>query len=162
MMKALYLLLLVSGSALADDAALLKCRSVSDASARLACYDAIPAGQAAASQGAARSAVPPMLAPAQAAAPARTAAQDFGFEAKKEKKAEENSVESSIVGTFRGWGPGAQITLANGQVWRVIDGSSADLTPMDNPKAKVVRNFFGTLFMEIQGTNHSPKVRRVK
>jgi hypothetical protein len=52
--------------------------------------------------------------------------------------------------------------LANGQVWRVVDGSSAVLPGMDNVRVKVVRNVIGTLFMAIDGTNNSPKVRRVR
>jgi hypothetical protein len=160
-MKALYLLLLVSGSALADDAAILKCRSIEDPAARLGCYDAIQPGTRGAT--AAAPAAPPMMAAAAPAvtAPARNAAQDFGLEEKKKQEAP-TAIDSTIVGTFSGWGPGAQIALANGQVWRVIDNSDATLRPMSNPKARVERNYFGTLFMVIEGTNHSPKVRRVK
>jgi hypothetical protein len=33
---------------------------------------------------------------------------------------------------------------------------------MKNPKVRVTRNVFGTLFLEIEGTNNSPKVRRVR
>jgi hypothetical protein len=44
----------------------------------------------------------------------------------------------------------------------VVDGSSAVLAPMKNPKVKVARNVFGTTFLEIEGTNNSPKVRRVR
>lgn len=151
-MKALYLLLLVSGSALADDAAILKCRSMDDSGARLRCYDAIQIG--------APTLPAQIAAAAPSPAPVRAAARNFGLE--EQKKQEEKSIESTIVGTFSGWGPGAQIALANGQVWRVIDGSEATLRPMANPKARVERNFFGTLFMVIEGTNHSPKVRRIK
>lgn len=167
MMKPLYLLLLllVSGSAFADQAAIQKCRSLSDASARLACYDAIdvraPSAAAAVAPAAAQAgAVAPAV--AAAPAPAPNAAREFGLEAKKPKAQEENSVESTIAGTFSGWTPGTQITLANGQVWRVIDGSEAFFGPLSNPKAKVERNYFGTLFLKVEGTNHSAKVRRVK
>lgn len=160
-MKALYLLVLASGSALADDAAILKCRSVADSAARLGCYDAIQVGTRAVT--AAAPAAPAVLAAAHAvaAAPAGNALQEFGLEEKKKQEAP-TSIESTIVGTFSGWGPGAQIALANGQVWRVIDNSDATLRPMANPKARVERNYFGTMFMVIEGTNHSPKVRRVK
>jgi hypothetical protein len=47
-------------------------------------------------------------------------------------------------------------------VWRVVDGSEAVLAPMQDPKVRIVRNFFGTTFLEIAGTNNSPKVRRVR
>jgi hypothetical protein len=33
---------------------------------------------------------------------------------------------------------------------------------MGNPKVRIVRNFFGTTFLEVEGTNNSPKVRRVR
>lgn len=145
-------LLSVSGAALADDAAILKCRALGETQARLACYDRIPVG----AQPAAASAAP------IAAVPAATAEQRFGLEQVKRKEVEPQSIESTIEGNFDGWEPGAQIRLANGQVWRVVDGSSAVLSPMKNPKVKVTRNMLGTLFLEIEGTNNSPKVRRVR
>jgi hypothetical protein len=141
-MKALYLLLFVSSAALANDAAVLKCRTIGDDAARLNCYDAIPANAG----------------PATAAA---TAEQEFGLEQKK-LSTEPKSIESTIAGRFDGWDAGAQIKLANGQVWRVIDGSNAVLAPLENPKVRLVRNVFGTTFLEIEGTNNSPKVRRVQ
>jgi nucleoid-associated protein YgaU len=151
-------LLSASGAALADDAAMadhamLKCRALGDAQARLACYDTIPVGVRPAA---------PAVAAAAAAAPAASPEQRFGMEAVKPKEAEPQSIESRIAGKFDGWEPGAQIHLANGQVWRVVDGSSAVLPHMDNAKVKVVRNLLGTLFLEIEGTNNSPKVKRVR
>jgi hypothetical protein len=141
-------LLSASGAVLADDAAILKCRALGDTGARLACYDTIPVG------------VRPATVPV--AAPAATAEQRFGLEQAARKEAEPQSIDSTIAGDFDGWNPGAQIRLANGQVWRVVDGSSAVLAPMKNPKVKVARNVFGTTFLEIEGTNNSPKVRRVR
>ena len=46
-MKALFVLLFVSGGALADDATMLQCRSIAGVAAGVACYDAIPVGAAA-------------------------------------------------------------------------------------------------------------------
>ncbi|MFL6634655.1 MAG: hypothetical protein ACJ8HJ_20310 [Massilia sp.] len=136
-------LLGATGAALADDAAILACRNLADGAARLACYDAIPAGAR------------------PAAAPAAAPAQSFGLEqARPEEPAK--SMSSTIVGNFSGWGPASMFTLANGQVWKVVDGSSADLAPASNPPVKIVRNVFGTMFLEIEGTNASPKVRRVR
>ena len=144
-MKALPLavLLLASGSALANDAAILKCRAVTDVAARVACYDAIPVGAA-----------------RPAAAP--SAEQNFGMEAVKQREAQPKSVQSTIVGSFDGWGPGSQIRLANGQVWRVIDGSDAVLAPRNDVKVSIERNLLGTIFMRVEGTNASAKVRRVQ
>jgi hypothetical protein len=144
-------LLSASGAALADDAAMadhaiLACRKLAETQARLACYDTIPVDAG------------PAAAPAAAAAPE----QRFGLEQVKRKEEEPRSIESTIEGEFSGWEPGAQIRLANGQVWRVVDGSNAVLAPMKNPKVKVTRNLLGTLFLEIEGTNNSPKVRRIR
>jgi hypothetical protein len=132
-------LLAAPGLALADDAALLACRNLADGAARLACYDAIRVDTR----------------------PAAAAAQSFGLE---QKKAEEpaRSIESSIVGDFSGWSPSTLFTLANGQVWKVVDGSSTDVAPVRNPPVKITRNIFGTMFLEIEGINASPKVRRVR
>jgi hypothetical protein len=143
-------LLSVSGAVLADDAAILQCRALGGVQARLACYDAIPVGTRTAA---------PVAAPAPVAA---SPEQRFGLKDVPSKEAEPQSIESTIEGNFDGWEPGAQIRLANGQVWRVVDGSSAVLPGMKNPKVRVARNAIGTLFLEIDGTNNSPKVRRVR
>jgi len=144
----------VTANAVADDAAILKCRALPAGAARLACYDAIPVGT-------------PAVAPVAAAAPAVPAAvaeQRFGMEQVKPvaKADEPTSIESTIDGNFSGWGPNTLFKLANGQVWRVADGSSADLAPSSNQKVKIVRNLFGTMFLEVPGSNNSAKVRRVR
>ena len=150
MKKALSLLLLVSSAALADDAAVLKCRALPDTASRLACYDAMPLG-----------AVPP--APALAAAAPAPLNTGFGSETVK-KKADEmpKSMDSTVVGDFDGWGPGTRIRLANGQVWRVIDDSSAVLPRRSNTKVRINRNLLGTMFLQVEGSNNSAKVRRVE
>jgi hypothetical protein len=174
MMKALFplLILTASGAALAtDDAAVLRCRAIADVPARVACYDAMPLTSAA--PAAARPAAPVAAAmpatPAAAAAPAAPVAaasfeQNFGlsgYQLRQQTK-EPDTIESSIVGHIEGWGPNTRFNLANGQIWRVADDSQASITEMDNPKIKLVRNSLGTIFLEIQGTNQSPRVRRVQ
>ncbi len=146
-----------TGAALADDAAILGCRKLADAGARLACYDAIPAS--AARPGAAPAAAVPVA--AAAAAPAASREQSFGLENVRRPEAP-RQIDSTLAGDFEGWGPNTRFTLANGQVWRVVDGSSATLERTSKPKVRIVRNMFGTMFMEFEGTNSSPKVRRVQ
>jgi len=137
-------LLGTANAALADDAAIVACRKLADGAARLACYDAIPTrGRPA------------------AVAAAAASVQSFGLE-QKHPEEPARSIESSIVGNVAGWGPATLFTLANGQVWKVVDGSAADLAPVTNPPVKIVRNMFGTMFLEIEGTNASPKIRRVR
>lgn len=141
------LLLAASGSAFASDASsILQCRALADSAARLACYDAIR-----------------VEAPAAPTAVAQTPEQGFGMETMKKPGQEQPSaIESTIAGDFDGWGPGSQIKLANGQVWRVVDGSEAILPRAHNPKVRIERNMFGTLFLHVEGTNNSAKVRRVQ
>lgn len=157
-MKALIALMVVSGSALANDAAIMQCRSQADGPARLACYDAIKVGAAAPAQRAA----PGTASAAPAAQPTRRELeQSFGMEALKPvPKLDE--VESHIEGTFDGWRANQQIRLANGQVWRVVDDSNGVTKSMTNPAVKVVRGALGAIYLEIDGTNQSPKVRRVQ
>ena len=88
--------------------------------------------------------------------------QDFGMEAVRQKEEQPKSIVSTVAGDFDGWGPGSQIRLANGQVWRIIDGSEAVLPRMKNPKVSIERNVFGTLFLKVEGSNNSAKVRRVQ
>lgn len=156
-MKALFVLLFVAGSALADGAAMLQCRAIAEVPARVACYDAIPVG-----------AVAPLAAPvAAAAAPTpQQREQAFGMATVKAPKSvtpePDNSISSTIAGRFDGWSGNELVRLANGQVWRIVDGSSAVLSPMTDAKVKVERNVIGTYFLKIDGTNNSPKVRRVQ
>lgn len=140
-MKKLLLLLLVSGPALADDAAIQTCRNLADATLRLACYDGIALGSK------------------PAAAPTRQEMEkSFGL---VQKKAELQAIESTIPGSFDGWGPNQQITLANGQVWRVIDDSTG-VVYGNNLKVAIERSPFGTTLMVIDGSRKAPKVKRIK
>ena len=157
-MKPLLLLILASGPVLASDASLLQCRGVTEAGARLACYDAIPVGRAApaVAVAAAPAAAPVAPAPASAATAAKAAEQSFGLP----QKVDLESIESTIPGKFEGWGPNQQFTLANGQVWRIADGSSAYYVAKD-VKVKIHKKTF-TNYMTIEGVNQTPNVRRVK
>ncbi|MBL0141580.1 MAG: hypothetical protein IPP91_05820 [Betaproteobacteria bacterium] len=165
-MRAVLLLLLVSTTALADDAGILRCRAITDSAARLTCYDAlvVPVPGAKAATGAPAAAAPQaMPAAATPGSPQPAAAQtpaQFGLEYKT-APAQLDAVESSIPGPVEGWAPGSRITLANGQVWQVTDDSRAVLYLKD-PKVRVRRGALGAFYLEIDGTNRSPKVQRVK
>jgi hypothetical protein len=135
-------LLFTCAGARADDAAVLACRALPDGAARLACYDAMPVGSAA----------------------APTPDQRFGLDNVRRPADPDlpKQIESILDGSIEGWGPNTQFKLANGQVWKVSDGSSATLDRLSNPKVKLVRNAFGTTFIEFEGSNNSPKVRRLR
>ena len=156
--------------AMASDTALQKCRLLAEASARLACYDAIVL-------------TPPVAVPSSAAkvtAPAKVATTtptspssspsaapgatdttaDFGLPSIV-RAAQLEKIDSTIAGHFERWQNGSRITLANGQVWLVIDDSRG-VCNCDNPKVVVSRGSFGTFFLEIEGKGNAPRVRRVK
>ncbi len=151
-MKKLLLLLAVCGPVLADDAATLRCRTLSDGPARLACYDAMPVG------GPAVTAAAPMTVEQQK--------QVFGMEGKKRAvdampAPQLATLSSHIPGKFEGWQPGQTITLANGQRWKVVDGSDGVVVGKDL-KATLVRGMLGAIYLDIDGASRSPKVVRIQ
>lgn len=163
---ALTLLALTSASAMAADSPLLKCRAIADNAARLACYDAlVPAAVAApvASPAAPVPAAASAAAVAPVAAPVAAAAKSddsFGIFSMG-KKTEPDSIETTIPGVFEGWRTGTLITFANGQVWRVADDSSNEFGGRDI-KAKLVKGMFGVVYLEVEGSNRTAKVKRIK
>lgn len=167
--------LLVALGAAADDAGLLRCRALVDDAARLACYDALPsapmnavtAAPAVATTTSAPESAPvssPLSAPASAppaVAPLRPQTEaEFGMERKAAEKQLETIV-SRIVGPFTGWQAKSKITLENGQVWQIADGSSGSYT-LESPAVSIERGVFGTFFLKIDGANRTPKVKRIK
>jgi hypothetical protein len=159
----LVLLIAAGFASAADDAAVRRCRAIPDSLARLACYDALPLGVA--SPPAPR-AVPQQSPfrpqPAQPKAlPAPAPAEAFGLEHKAQPADQVATIETYISGRFEGWRPGARITLANGQVWQVTDDTSRYVV-LDNPKVVVRRGLMGAFFLDIEGDNRSPRVRRVQ
>ena len=144
-MRGWLLLLFISGAALAEDAALLRCRDIADASKRLACYDALvgAAGGARADQ-----------------SQSQQSPEQFGIEGRT-SKSELEAIESRIPGHFEGWDPRSRIKLANGQVWQIADDSSRYLY-LDNPKVTIRRGLLGAFHLEIEGSMWSARVRRVQ
>jgi hypothetical protein len=168
------LLIVLANPAFGQDDSLLRCRAVADASARLACYDALADRQKAAAASPAAPVAPvaaagakpgtaPAVAVAAAPAPvpaARTAEAAFGLPEPKRPGAVE-SVTSSVGPNFSGWGPNSRIRLANGQVWQVVDGTSVAL-PEGARKVSVKRGALSSFYLDIEGLNTSPRVRRVE
>ena len=149
--KILGALLLLSSAALADDAALLRCRGIADAVARLACYDALPltASEGRAGQATAKPANQP------------PAAEQFGLEGQSAPAPGVDAIESQIPGRFEGWQPNSIIRLANGQVWQVADGSSRTYD-VNNPKVEIRRGVMGVFYFNIAGDNRTVRVRRIQ
>ena len=138
---------------------LQQCRGIVDASARLRCYDALPV-TVDVKPAAATSNVQPGQATLSAAQSAAAAVSQFGIEEKKLKDAAP-AIDSQIMGLFEGWRPNSRIKLANGQVWQVSDDSSRSLE-LNSPKVTIRRGVLGAFFLELEGTNYSPRVKRVQ
>lgn len=154
----MFLALAGAGSASAIGVDFGKCRSVSEPTARLACYDAIPY---AAPQPARPASAPPAVTRAAEPSGAPASAIDrFGLVGRHPVD-ELPSIASSVNADFFGWGPNERIRLDNGQVWQVIDGSSGSVGPA-NRKVTVRRGALGSFFLDFEGLNSSPRVRRIR
>ena len=140
----------------ADDTGLLRCRALVDAGARLACYDALALSAAQRPPAAAMGAA---VATPGAAAAAPSPHNEFGLQSRP--AGELKFIDSHINGAFNGWNPDQQITLANGQVWRIADGSRAYFEA-SNPKVRIEHGALGSFVLVISGINQAPRVRRVK
>ena len=160
----------VDANANSSAEALSNCRSLTDAADRLACYDQIALNKseltsdakstissASASAPASVSASRPSL-PTNAVAV--DAASQFGLAAISQA-AKIDKISSFIKGRFSSWQPNSQITLDNGQVWKVIDDSRG-VCECDNPKVTISRASFGTFFLEIEGKGNAPRVKRIQ
>ena len=145
------LVMAFSGMGLADDAGLRRCRGIAESADRLACYDALALPGAAV--------VPAAPASASARTPSPSALMErFGMES---KAAQADRIESHIPGRFEGWRANSLIQLANGQVWKVVDESWLH-GEWDNPKVAIRRGMLGSFYLDIEGENRSPRVRRVQ
>ena len=133
-----FLLLFAAGAAGAvDDALVLRCRALPDAASRLACYEALP------------------LAP--------PAEQRFGGK-RLEKKVDDEpaAIRSTVRGRLDGWRYGTQLTLANGQVWRVVDDVDAVLPELTDPAVRIERGALGAYYLQLEANNSAARVVRVK
>jgi hypothetical protein len=150
----------------ADDAAMLRCRALAESGPRLACYDALANGIGSAAKSASVAPSAPTVAGAAPAAnvppptPPLQATSQFGLE-RQAAQAQTESIQSRIDGKFEGWVANALLTFANGQVWQISDGSRA-YVELVNPKVSVRRGFMGAYYLDIDGSNLTPRVRRVK
>lgn len=166
------LALLASAPAGSDDAGLSRCRELADPRARLACYDALPlartpspaapapAAPAPTARAPAASAPPVAPAPPPTLTPEAREAR-FGIEQKAAAQEELPAIQTHIPGLFEGWRPNMRIQLANGQVWQIADDSSRIMERRD-PKVIVRRALLGAFFLDFEGDNRSPRVRRVQ
>jgi len=151
---------MAAGTANAQDLAgnVKSCRQIDVPARRLECYDAMPLAREQSAAAAAALVAPAPAAPPVVAEPVDT----FGKESIKQSAATElQQIETRIPGKFIGWAPGAQLALANGQVWRIADGSEA-VYNLQDPKVIVRRGMLGAFYLEIEGVGFQVRVTRVR
>lgn len=142
---------LLSSVASADESGTARCAAMTDAQARLACYDAL--------------ARPVPVAPPTEpeTAPPAGGAERFGAENLPSRRSSDDvdAIESRLVGRFEGWKKGTQFELENGQVWRCLDEHEVYWT-RDSPKVTIQRNFMGSYWLRVEGLNPQARVRRIR
>ena len=83
---------------------------------------------------------------------------DFGL---KQQSSSMDTLVSSIPGEFKGFKKGDKITLANGQVWKVVDSNSL-FHSATNPEISISKGVFNSYRISIKGLNKSARVVRIK
>lgn len=72
-------------------------------------------------------------------------------------------IVSTLPGEFKGWGgKGQRFTLANGQVWEVVDAASRLVVSLENPTVTISPGALGAWYMKVEGYNARVGVRRIK
>ena len=71
------------------------------------------------------------------------------------------AISGRIDGVFKGWNVGTDLRLADGQVWRVVDGSLYTAAK-DSPAVRIEPAAFGSWTLTVDGQATRAKVRRVK
>ena len=74
-----------------------------------------------------------------------------------------DAIVTGIEGEFRGWkGKGDRITLANGQIWEIVDVARPLSIQTVNPTIVIEPGALGSWELRVEGYNTRAKVRRIK
>ena len=166
---------------------LTACRAIAADAERLACYDALARGATAveappaapeplAKQAASVPTTPEApteapveaapAAPAQAQAPGTLAAPDsperFGIEQVEREAETPDVLESRLVGDYTGWTGNTVFELENGQVWRQVQSGTARYRGPANPTVYIRKRAFGSYRLQVEGSNRTIRVERVR
>lgn len=78
------------------------------------------------------------------------------------KGAPEVATSSTIPGPFNGWAPGMTLTLANGEQWRVIEGTLVVTRgKRSDVPVRVSPGFLGAWYLKAEGEVPQAKVKRI-
>ena len=95
-------------------------------------------------------------------APVSGSNPDFGLKKVEQESDSDDSMHTSIVGKFSGWRRNDVFTMANGQVWKVVDKTARLYYRAENPKVTITRTGFGTFRISLDGENKTTLVARIK
>lgn len=125
------------------------CRSIADSAKRLACYDAL-SGQSRQAQ------------PVPESDEARVERQTQQFGLTEQQKAPEDRKEVERVTAAITGISGSRITLDNGMVWRVTDGSKLLDWAREGQVATVKQGFLSGYRMTVEGVRGLAVVERIR
>ena len=73
------------------------------------------------------------------------------------------TIHSTIVGTFTGWrGNGNEFKLANGMVWKQVEGDTFNVRATENAEITVKKGVMGGWSLSMVGYNATVRVKRIK
>lgn len=73
------------------------------------------------------------------------------------------TIHSTIVGTFTGWvGNGNEFKLANGMVWKQVEGDTFNVRATENAEITVKKGVMGGWSLSMVGYNATIRVKRIK
>lgn len=136
---------------------LQSCASIADSQKRLACFDSLAAVANPAPSTWGSPPPRPPGAPASAPTKATKPADSFGLSPKPAT----TEIRSRVNGLLDSWDADTVFQLANGQHWRVADGTSAFINLQD-PEVVIKASALGGFRMEIAGSNRVVRVRRIR
>ena len=86
----------------------------------------------------------------------------FGIEQVERKAESPDVLESRLVGDYEGWFGDTRFELENGQVWRQVQSGRARYRGPPNPKVWIRKRAFGSYRLQVEGSNKTVRVERVR
>ena len=75
----------------------------------------------------------------------------------------DDTIHSNIVGTFTGWsGNDTVITLANGMVWKQVEGDTFNIRATENAEITIKKTMLGAWRLRVVGYNSTVRVKRIQ
>ena len=74
---------------------------------------------------------------------------------------DESVIVTKVVGTLKGWEPGTEFALSNGQRWKVLKGHYTLNKPLTDPEVKIVPGAAGRWFFRIDDDTPGARVYRI-